>query len=63
VITQATDVVLLATGIPSTETFGSPIVSLEGDKIIKIDGLGEKILAQNLASTTLYYNGRDYFSI
>lgn len=56
-------VILTPTGISSEEAFGSHTVVAVGDKDIKIDFANEKILATNLESTTLYYNGNDYFSI
>ena len=54
---------LTATGIASAESFGSPVVALEADKDIQIDFANEKVLSANLSSTTLYYNGDNYFTI
>ena len=51
------------TGIASAEAFGSHTVTLAGDKDIKIDFANEKVLNTNLQSTTLYFNGTDYFTI
>lgn len=56
-------VTLSPTGIASAEAFGSHTVTLDGDKDIKIDFANEKVLNTNLQSTTLYFNGEDYFTI
>ena len=51
------------TGIASEEAFGSHTVAVAGDKEIKIDFQDELVLASNLQSTTLYFNGSNYFTI
>ena len=54
---------LTATGIASAESFGSHTIAVAGDKDIKIDFANELVLTSNLQSTTLYFNGTDYFTI
>ena len=51
------------TGIVSAEAFGSHTIAVAGDKDIKIDFANELVLTSNLQSTTLYFNGTDYFTI
>jgi len=54
---------LSPTGIASEEAFGSHTVAVAGAKEIKIDFQDELVLASNLQSTTLYFNGSNYFTI
>jgi len=51
------------TGIASAEAFGSHTIAVAGDKDIKIDFANELVLTSNLQSTTLYFNGTDYFTL
>lgn len=52
---------ITATGIASAEAFGSHVVT-DGAKDIKIDFANSKVLNTDLQSTTLYFNGTDYFT-
>ena len=56
-------VTLSPTGIASEEAFGSHTVAVAGAKEIKIDFQDEIVMATNLQSTTLYFNGSNYFTI
>jgi len=56
-------VTLTPTGIVSEEAFGSHTIAVAGDKDIKIDFANSKVLNTDLQSTTLYFNGTDYFTI
>ncbi len=50
-------------GINSAEVFGTTLVAVVGAKDIKIDFQDEVVIATNLQSKTLYFNGTNYFTI
>jgi len=58
-VSQAT--FLRPTGIASAEAFG--VAEVAGDRDIKIDFQDSLILSADLQSTTLYFNGTNYFTI
>lgn len=53
--------IIRPTGIVSAEAFGN--AAIDNEKLIKIDFEDQVVLTTNLGSTTVYYNGRNYFTI